>query len=130
MRRLTAALCLTLAVLLGSAGCTTALRELTPLAEQGNADAQYYLGVMYHKGRGVPWEENKLLSTLFGRFDIREEFATIGSGNCYWGDVWVPHAAVEEGVTEMRARTKKRTKVAAAGRARKIARKAPVRRRA
>jgi TPR repeat protein len=32
----------------------TALREWIPLAKQGNADAQYNLGVMYSKGRGVP----------------------------------------------------------------------------
>ena len=31
----------------------TALREWKPLAEQGNADAQYNLGFMYDKGRGV-----------------------------------------------------------------------------
>lgn len=28
--------------------------ELKPLAEQGNADAQWYLGVMCHDGQGVP----------------------------------------------------------------------------
>jgi len=72
MRRLTAALCLTIAVLLGSAGegwsadyqkgfaaaqsgdYATALREWTPLAEQGNADAQTLLGAMYDNGEGVP----------------------------------------------------------------------------
>jgi len=32
----------------------TALREWTPLAKQGNADAQIFLGGMYAKGRGVP----------------------------------------------------------------------------
>ncbi len=32
----------------------TALREFRPLAEQGAADAQFNLGVMYFKGRGVP----------------------------------------------------------------------------
>ena len=32
----------------------TALRELKPLAEQGDALAQAKLGVMYHHGRGVP----------------------------------------------------------------------------
>ena len=32
----------------------TALRELRPLAEQGNAQAQYALGIMYNKGEGVP----------------------------------------------------------------------------
>ncbi len=31
----------------------TALREWRPLAEQGNANAQFFLGVMYDKGRGV-----------------------------------------------------------------------------
>ena len=32
----------------------TALREWTPLAEQGDANAQYNLGVMYDRGQGVP----------------------------------------------------------------------------
>ena len=32
----------------------TALREFKPLAEQGDAYAQYNLGVMYDKGIGVP----------------------------------------------------------------------------
>ena len=72
MRRLTTTLCLTLAVLLGSAGVSwsadfqkgldaydrgdyaTALREWKTLAEQGNADAQYNLGWMYTNGKGVP----------------------------------------------------------------------------
>ena len=33
---------------------TTALREFTELAEQGDEAAQYNLGVMYAKGQGVP----------------------------------------------------------------------------
>ena len=71
MKKLTAILCLTIAVLLGSAGggwgadyqkgldaansgdFATALREWKPLAEQGNADAQESLGYMYHSGDGV-----------------------------------------------------------------------------
>ena len=32
---------------------TTALRELRPFAEQGDADAQFVLGVMYGEGKGV-----------------------------------------------------------------------------
>ncbi len=32
----------------------TALRELRPLAEQGNTNAQFMLGLMYYKGGGVP----------------------------------------------------------------------------
>ena len=31
-----------------------ALRLIRPLADQGNADAQYNLGVLYEKGQGVP----------------------------------------------------------------------------
>ena len=72
MRRLTAILCLTLALLLGSAGTSwsadfqkgvnaaqrgdfaTALREWKPLAEQGDASAQFNLGLMYDNGDGVP----------------------------------------------------------------------------
>ena len=75
MRNLTATICLTIAVLLGSAGISwsadfqkgltayksgdfaTALREWTPLAEQGNAAAQGNLGVMYEKGQGVPRDD-------------------------------------------------------------------------
>ena len=34
----------------------TALRELRPLAEQGHAVAQFYLGVMYEHGKGIPQE--------------------------------------------------------------------------
>ncbi len=32
----------------------TAYREWLPLAEQGHADAQHNLGVLYENGRGVP----------------------------------------------------------------------------
>ncbi len=32
----------------------TALREWRPLAKQGDAGAQIFLGFMYRKGRGVP----------------------------------------------------------------------------
>ena len=71
MRRLTAILCLTLAMLLGSAGegwnadyhkgwdalyrgeYATALKWFTLSAEQGDAYAQYSLGYIYENGRGV-----------------------------------------------------------------------------
>ena len=72
MRNLPATLCLILVVLLfsptegwsadfekgldayDSGDYATALREWKPLAEQGNADAQYNLGLMYDNGTGVP----------------------------------------------------------------------------
>ncbi len=39
----------------------TALREWRPLANQGDADAQTALGIMYGKGRGVPQDYAKAL---------------------------------------------------------------------
>ena len=35
----------------------TALKEFLPLAEKGDANAQFGLGVMYHDGRGVPQDD-------------------------------------------------------------------------
>ena len=72
MKKLTLTTCLSLAVLLGSTGASwgadydkgvaaydsgdfaTALREWRPLAEKGDARAQYNLGLMYESGLGVP----------------------------------------------------------------------------
>ena len=72
MKKLTATICLTVALFFGCAGVcksadfqkgsaayqsgdyATALREWKPLAEPGDADAQFNLGVMYQKGIGVP----------------------------------------------------------------------------
>ena len=71
MKNLIAILCLTIAVLLGSAGVSesadfqkgltayesgdyaAALHEWTPLAVKGDADSQFNLGLMYKHGRGV-----------------------------------------------------------------------------
>lgn len=72
MKELTPAICLTIAVLIGSPGLSvgadfqngltafqsgdyaSAFREWVPLAKQGNASAQGNLGVLYEKGLGVP----------------------------------------------------------------------------
>ena len=45
---------------------TTALREWTPLAKQGNADAQYNLGLMYVRGQGVP-QDDKMAMKYFAQ---------------------------------------------------------------
>ena len=42
----------------------TALKELRPLAEHGNAEAQYRLGRMYEFGRGVPKDMPQALTWL------------------------------------------------------------------
>src|SRR6185503_15918788 len=36
-----------------------ALKEIRPLAEENDPEAQFYLGVMYAKGRGVPQDYQK-----------------------------------------------------------------------
>jgi TPR repeat protein len=42
----------------------TALRLWTPIAEQGNAEAQYMLGLIYHNGRAVPKDESEATKWL------------------------------------------------------------------
>ena len=37
----------------------TAMKLWKPMAEQGNASAQYYLGVMYANGFGVPEDDKQ-----------------------------------------------------------------------
>jgi len=41
---------------------TLALKEVTPLAKAGNADAQHLLGLMYYMGRGVPRDYKQAFS--------------------------------------------------------------------
>ena len=54
----------------------TALLEWKPLAEQGNADAQYNLGVMYYKGQGVI-QDNVYAHMWFNiAASAREKYAT------------------------------------------------------
>ena len=80
MRNLTATICLTLAVLIGSAGVSwgadfqkafaaaksgdyaTALPEFESLAKKGSVYAQYNLGVMYGAGMGVPQDDKPMLT--------------------------------------------------------------------
>jgi hypothetical protein len=76
VKNLTATICLTITLLLGSVGASwsadwnkgltafksgdyaTALREWTPLADKGNARAQNAMGSMYKQGLGVPKDDN------------------------------------------------------------------------
>jgi hypothetical protein len=105
MRNLTATLCLTLAVLLGSVGVSesqdlqkgfdaynrgdyaTALREWTPLAEQGDADAQYNLGQMYRRGQGVPQDYKTAMKWYTLAAEQGNALAQNNVGVAYsWGD--------------------------------------------
>ena len=91
MKKLTAILCLTIAVLLRSYGISesadyqkgldaansgdfaTALREWKPLAEQGHAVAQYNLGLMYRYGDGV--SQNNKTATKWFRVAAEQGYA-------------------------------------------------------
>ena len=50
----------------------TALKEWTPLAEQGVAEAQYNLGVMYQEGAGVPQDYKEVLHTLAAKQELQK----------------------------------------------------------
>jgi len=108
MKRLTATLCLTIAVLLGSAGCdesadyqkgytayksgdyATALREWSPLAEQGNARAQTFLGMLYRNGQGVPRDDKTAVKWY--RLAAKQEYAAaqFNLGRMYYHGMGVP----------------------------------------
>jgi TPR repeat protein len=42
----------------------TALKLLRPMADDGNADAQYALGMMYENGQGVKRDHNEAMNLL------------------------------------------------------------------
>jgi TPR repeat protein len=76
----------------------TALKELTPLAEKGNADAQLILGKMYWMGQGVLKDPDQAMkwfkaSALQGNADAQ----------FYLGSIYLlPHTDVAEGVKWLR----------------------------
>ena len=63
----------------------TALRLIRPLAEKGDANAQYNLGVFYDNGLGVPQDKVRAymwfnLSAAQGREKVRQLFETLSHG--------------------------------------------------
>ena len=65
----------------------TAFKEWKPLAEQGNAGAQYNLAVMYQRGRGVPrdFKEAVRLYTLAAEKGFAEAQNNL-SNRYYYGE--------------------------------------------
>jgi TPR repeat protein len=76
----------------------TALKELTPLAQQGNADAQFLLGKMYWTGQGVLKDTEQAVkwlkaSALHGNADAQ----------FYMGSYYLlPHSDIAEGLKWLR----------------------------
>ena len=68
----------------------TALKEWKPLAEQGEASAQYNLGVMYQKGRGVLKDYAEAVKWYRLAAEQGEAFAQLNLGTMYEGGSGVP----------------------------------------
>ena len=66
------------------------IRALHSLAEQGNAEAQFNLGLLYDRGRGVPKDKNEALR-WYRRAAIQgDTFAQNSLGDDYWEGMGVP----------------------------------------
>ena len=68
----------------------TALREFKPLAEQGNAAAQYNLGQMYRRGQGVPHDYKTAVKWYRLAAEQGNAYAQTNLGNRYRSGQGVP----------------------------------------
>ena len=68
----------------------TALREWTPLAEQGYAEAQYNLGLMYKAGQGVPQDYKTAVKWFSLAAEQGDAGAQLALGNRYYNGEGVP----------------------------------------
>jgi TPR repeat protein len=89
---------------------STALRYMRPLAEQGNADAQHNLGVMYGDGDGVPQDDKTTLKWWTLAAEQGDADAQLNLGGMYgkgrgvlqdniYAHMWV-HIAASSGDTD------------------------------
>jgi len=60
-----------------------AVRESKPLAEQGNADAQFNLGSLYYQGRGVPQDYSEAVRWMRKAAEQNHVFAQATLGSIY-----------------------------------------------
>ncbi len=68
----------------------TALQEWRPLAEQGYADAQYNLGLMYDNGLGVPQDDKEAVKWYRKAADQGDSDAQTNLGQMYRQGLGVP----------------------------------------
>ena len=76
----------------------TALREWTPLAEQGDASAQYNLGFMYDNGEGVPQDDATAVKWYTRAAEQGDASAQYNLGVMYYNGDGVP----QDGVTAVK----------------------------
>ena len=69
---------------IGKGDFKAALLQLQPLAEQGDADAQFNLGLMYFNGTGVPQDDQLALKWFRQSADQGDAFAQFALGNMYY----------------------------------------------
>jgi TPR repeat protein len=60
-----------------------AVRELKPLAEQGNAEAQFNLGSLYYQGRGVPQDYSEAVKWIRKAAEQGHVFAQVTLGSIH-----------------------------------------------
>ena len=68
----------------------TTIRLWSPLAEQGNLEAQYWLGGMYEDGRGVPQDHQKAFSLFSLASEQGFSYAQYNLGVMYYNGQGVP----------------------------------------
>jgi len=76
----------------------TALKEFTPLAKQGNAEAQLYLGKMYLLGQGVLKDPDEAIKWLKASGEQGNADAQFFLGSSYL----LPHKDIAQGLMWMR----------------------------
>ena len=76
----------------------TAFKEFTPLAEQGNADAQFFLGKMYLAGQGVLKDVNRSIKLFTASAAQGNAEAQLFLGSYYL----LPHLDIAEGLKWLR----------------------------
>ena len=74
----------------------TALKLYRPLADQGYAEAQFMLGLMYHGGQGVPQDYAQAVSWFRKAADQGYAYAQYGLGVMYYYGQGVPQDYIQE----------------------------------
>ena len=74
----------------GTQDYQTALKEFLPLANGGNASAQYNLGIMYRNGQGVPQNYTQALQWYLKAADQGIAEAQFNLGVMYYNGQEVP----------------------------------------
>ena len=72
-----------------------ALQELQPLAEQGDADAMFFLGIMYDEGKGVPQDARQAVHWYQQAAEQGHASAMFNLGRMYANGDGVPQDYVQ-----------------------------------